>query len=113
MLSCHFRSVTHRFHTLKLLSLLDLLQFAHVVQRLLLKVLPHYFHLRVCLERWRTHPIIIIVTGRSAEARKQRRNITILVFLVQFGTLEVYLGMALNWYRSHTEVSKSKSDTNV
>lgn len=89
MLLCHFRSVTHRFHTLKLLSLLDLLQFTHVVQRLLLKVPPHDFHLRVCLERWRTHPIIIIVTGsyRQAEARKQRRNITILVFLVQFGTL--------------------------
>lgn len=110
MLLCHFRSVTHRFHTLKLLSLLDLLQFTHVVQRLLLKVPPHDFHLRVCLERWRTHPIIIIVTGRSAEAKKKHHNFS---FFGAIWDIEVYLGMALNWYRRHTEVSKSKSDTNV
>lgn len=43
------RWVTHRLHTLKLLSLLDLLQPAHILHWLLLKVLPHGFHLEVCL----------------------------------------------------------------
>lgn len=41
--------VTHRLHTLKLLSLLYLLQFAHIGQRLLLKVQLHGFHLAVSL----------------------------------------------------------------
>lgn len=62
--------VPHRLHTFKLLSLLDLLQFAHIVQWLLLKVLPHGFHLAVCLWRWRTHTMMIIGTdmhGSKAE----------------------------------------------
>lgn len=48
-------SMTHRLHTFKLLSLLDLLQFAHIIQRLLLEVHPHGFHLAVSLGRQRTH----------------------------------------------------------
>lgn len=72
-----YSTVTHWLHTLKLLSLLDLLQFAHIVQRLLLKVLPHGFHLDVCLKRRRTHSMMITVTGRCKEAKK--RNIVMLM----------------------------------
>lgn len=63
-------SVTHRLHTLKLLPLLDLLQFAHIVQWLLLKVLPHGFHLDVCLWERRTHIVLITGTNRCMEAKK-------------------------------------------
>lgn len=69
--------VTHRFHAFKLLSLLDLLQLAHIFKRFLLKVLPHGFHLAVCLERWRTH--IMMITdrrrGRNALAAAARMRL--------------------------------------
>lgn len=42
-------SVTHGLNAFKLFSLLDLLQSAHIIQRLLLEVLPHDFHLAVSL----------------------------------------------------------------
>ncbi len=44
------RSSTHRFDTLKLLPLLYLLQLCNILQRRLLKVLPHHFHRHVCLK---------------------------------------------------------------
>lgn len=47
-------SVTHGLDAFKLLSLLDLLQFAHIIQWLLLEVHPHGFHLAVGLWRQRT-----------------------------------------------------------
>lgn len=43
-------SCTHRLNTLKLLSLLYLLQLANVLQRRLLKVLSHRLHRHVCLK---------------------------------------------------------------
>lgn len=45
--------IPHRLDTLELLPLLDLLQLANIVQRLLLKVVPHGFYLDVCLRRTR------------------------------------------------------------
>lgn len=54
--------MAHRFDTFKLLPLLDLLQFAHIIQRFLLEVLPHGFHLAVGL---RTHGTHVMIGNRS------------------------------------------------
>lgn len=59
------KSATHRLHTLKFLPLLDLLQFAHIVQWLVLKVLSHVFHLYVCLWR-RAHTRMITAPDMEA-----------------------------------------------
>ena len=53
---------THRFNTLKLFPLLDLLQFAHIFQRLVLEVPSHRLHLVVRLQR------------RKRKRRKRRRK---------------------------------------
>lgn len=54
LLSIAFREesgdhITHRLYAVKLLPFLYLLQLANVLERRLLKMLPHLFHLEISL----------------------------------------------------------------